>query len=76
MSIPAKIELLQLYDEFLLQSNGAHCAPSESALIGNSRLTAVNLTMNFSSSLASVASPRKVDNLVGWRTGAKIKVPV
>ena len=55
----------------------AHIAlPSKPALICNSRLTAVNLTMNFSSSLASVASPRKVDNLVGWRTGAKIKVPV
>ena len=55
----------------------AHIAlPSEPALIGNSRLTAVNLTMSFSFSLASVASPRKVDNLAGWRTGAKIKVPV
>ena len=30
----------------------------------------------FFSSLASAASPRRVDNLAGWRTGAKIKVPV
>ena len=38
----------------------AHIAlPSEAALIGNSRLTAVNLTMSFSFSLASVASPGK-----------------
>jgi len=48
MIFPAKIELLQLCDEFLLQCNGAHALPSEGAkpaLTGDSPLTAVNLTM-------------------------------
>ena len=42
MIFPAKIELLQLCDEFLLQCNGAHALPSEGT---KPALTAVNLTM-------------------------------
>ena len=62
MIFPAKIELLQLCDEFLLQCNGAHALPSE----GTKPALAWWFTVDsgesddevcFFSSLASAASP-------------------
>ena len=80
MIIPAKIELLQLGEEFLLQCNGAHALPSEGTKPALTWWCTVDSGESDdeicpSSSLASVA-PRRVDNLAGWRTGAKIKVPI